>query len=63
MQNSWLVSKESIFLVKGLSKPTLTRFQPMLYLWANQIVITVVFTSEMCQKTPVEEQVNDRIFS
>ena len=59
MQNSWLVSKESIFLVKGVSKQTLTRFQPMLYLWVNQIVITVAFTSEMCQKTPVEEQVND----
>ena len=32
MQNSWLVSKPYIFSVKGISKQTLTHFQPMFHL-------------------------------
>ena len=32
MQNSWLVSKPSTFLVKGISKQALTHFQPMFHL-------------------------------
>ena len=32
MQSSWLVSKPSTFLVKGISKLALTYFQPMFHL-------------------------------
>ena len=32
MQNSWLVSKPSTFLVKGISKQALTHFQPIFHL-------------------------------
>ena len=32
MQNSWLVSKLTTFLVKGISKQILTHFQPMFHL-------------------------------
>ena len=32
MQNSWLVSKLTTFLVKGIFKQTLTHFQPMFHL-------------------------------
>ena len=32
MQNSWLVSKWSTFLVKGISKQALTHFQPIFHL-------------------------------
>ena len=32
MQNSWLVSKPFTFLVKGISKKTLTHFPPMFHL-------------------------------
>ena len=32
IQNSWLVSKPSTFLVKGISNQALTHFQPIFYL-------------------------------
>ena len=32
MQNSWLVSRLTTFLVKDIFKQTLTHFQPMFYL-------------------------------
>ena len=38
MQNGWLVSKRSTFLVKGISKQTWTHFQSIFHLWTNQVV-------------------------
>ena len=38
IQNSWLVSKRSTFLVKGISKQTWTHFQSIFHLWTNQVV-------------------------
>ena len=51
MQNNWLVSKLTTFLVKGISKQDINPFSANVpFKQTRQFV-----SSKMCEKAPVEE--------
>ena len=53
MQNSWLVSKLTTFLVKGISKQILTHFQPMFHLNKPGSLFLVKFVKKHLWKSDI----------
>ena len=53
MQNSWLVSKPTTFLVKCISKQILTHFQPMFHLHKPGSLFLVKFVKKDLRKSDI----------